>query len=178
LSQVRRWQSGVGHGPRLRSVRMTRTFQNGRERPTPCISGFFWRPQCTRLLHRGREQPPRFIVRFVCLYFPSCRSHNVGNHIARFCCLFLHFARLLSPALSVISRIVSAGRPRRLLDKMPPSSFDLQARFFFCHFSIFRATLVMIQRPTKRRRDDDLMNEIKKATTVFRWGPLAVQAWS
>jgi len=118
LSQVRRWQSGVGHGPRLRSVRMTRTFQNGRERPTPCISGFFWRPQCTRFLHRGREQPPRFIVRFVCLYFPSCRSHNVGNHIARFCCLFLHFARLLSPALSVISRIVSAGRPRRLLDRM------------------------------------------------------------
>jgi len=82
LSQVRRWQSGVGRGPRLRSVRMTRTFQNGREQPTTCISGFFWRPQCKQFLHPGREQSQQFIVRFVFLNFSSRRSQNIGSKIA------------------------------------------------------------------------------------------------
>lgn len=41
---------------------MTRTFQNGRERPTTCISDSLLRLQCMNFLHSGRERSQRLLL--------------------------------------------------------------------------------------------------------------------
>jgi len=73
-----------------------------------------------------------------------------------------------SPISGVISHLTHRVRwsAEEALGQDASSSFDLQARFFSVT-CLFRAILVMIKRPTMRRKDDDLMNEIRKAMTIL-----------
>jgi hypothetical protein len=143
LSLVRRCQSGVGRGPRLRPARMTPTFQNGREQPTTCISGFFFGGRNARNFCNVVENSPNGLL------LDSSFSIFHRAEFRMFAAVSL--ALLLIPAFltSPMSGVVLSSHAscplvgRGASSRRGALSFLVYKHIFFGHFC-FRATLVMI----------------------------------
>jgi hypothetical protein len=76
----RTYRSGIGRRGALQFelTRMTSTFQNGRERPTACISDSLLRLQCMKSLHSGRERSQRLLFDFCTVILAQRGAHGAG----------------------------------------------------------------------------------------------------
>jgi len=98
---------------------MTRTFQNGRERPTMCNSDSLLQLQCMKFLHSGRERSQRLLLDFCTLILAQRGAYGAGlpgliTSFAYSRLFVLRHAFPTSEPFPVISSILSAGRHQKL----------------------------------------------------------------
>ena len=134
---------------------MTRTFQNGRERPKTCISDSLLRLRCMKSLRSVRERSQRLLLAFRTV---TLAQRDAWGHLERsrpFCCLFpSSCVEMRIFYLQPFSGHTSKHRIRWSVSQALPPAFLLLVSvytiIFLVIFYFSRSVLVMIWRPLSR----------------------------